>query len=101
MSDLHSRRAVPAGDRPGEGLNGCGLYLGVELVRDPSSRTPGTKAAAGIVNGMRKPNVGTGSARLQGNILEIRPPLRSHVQTPANQPPEQLDNEKLTIMTRR
>jgi len=56
-------------------VRGCGLYLGVELVRDPETRAPDTKAAEAIVNGMRERNVLIGTAGLNGNILKIRPPL--------------------------
>lgn len=56
-------------------VRGCGLYLGVELVRDKASRAPDAGAAERIVNAMRERGVLIGTAGLNGNVLKIRPPL--------------------------
>lgn len=56
-------------------VRGCGLYLGVEFVRDKGTREPDSKAAERVVNAMRERNVLIGTAGLHGNILKIRPPL--------------------------
>ena len=64
-------RAHPAiGD-----ARGSGLYIGVEIVRDPESRAPDRDAAERLVNAMRERNVLIGTAGKFGNILKIRPPL--------------------------
>ncbi|MCC7251794.1 MAG: aminotransferase class III-fold pyridoxal phosphate-dependent enzyme [Hyphomicrobium sp.] len=65
-----------AKDAPQVGdVRGAGLYIGVELVRDPESRGPDRAAAERLVNAMRERNVLIGTAGKYGNILKIRPPL--------------------------
>jgi 4-aminobutyrate aminotransferase-like enzyme len=56
-------------------IRGAGLYLGVEFVKDPSSRAPDKDAAMRMVNGLRDRNILVGTAGIHGNILKIRPPL--------------------------
>jgi 4-aminobutyrate aminotransferase-like enzyme len=56
-------------------VRGSGLYIGVELVRDRTSREPDARAAERVVNGMRERNVLIGTAGKHGNVLKIRPPL--------------------------
>src|SRR5262249_5092415 len=48
LADLKS---VAANNAVVGDVRGCGLYLGVEIVRDPSSRAPDAQAAERIVNG--------------------------------------------------
>jgi 4-aminobutyrate aminotransferase-like enzyme/Ser/Thr protein kinase RdoA (MazF antagonist) len=50
-----------------------GLLVGVELVRDRSTREPAP--AASVVNAMRERGVLVGSTGPQANVLKIRPPL--------------------------
>ena len=56
-------------------VRGAGLYIGVELVTDETSKAPDPVAADRIVNAMRESGVLIGTAGLNGNILKIRPPL--------------------------
>jgi 4-aminobutyrate aminotransferase-like enzyme/Ser/Thr protein kinase RdoA (MazF antagonist) len=52
-----------------------GLLLGVELVRDRSTREPAAEAAGAVVNGMRERGVLIGTTGPDSNVLKIRPPL--------------------------
>jgi 4-aminobutyrate aminotransferase-like enzyme len=54
-------------------IRGRGLYLGVELARDP--HTPGTAEAREIHNGMRARGVLIGLTGPHANVLKLRPPL--------------------------
>lgn len=56
-------------------VRGTGLYVGVEMVCDQSTREPDKAAATAAVNGMRERNVLIGTAGKHGNVLKIRPPL--------------------------
>ena len=56
-------------------VRGAGLYVGVEFVKDATTREPCPDAADRVVNGMRERNVLIGTAGKHGNILKIRPPL--------------------------
>jgi 4-aminobutyrate aminotransferase-like enzyme len=56
-------------------VRGAGLYIGVEFVKDPTTREPSAQAADRVVNAMRERNVLIGTAGKHGNILKIRPPL--------------------------
>lgn len=71
---LDGLKAVAAGAPVVGDVRGCGLYLGVELVR-PGSDEPDPGAAERVVNAMREQRVLIGTAGLHGNILKIRPPL--------------------------
>lgn len=72
---LESLKAV-ARDAPTVGdVRGCGLYLGIEVVRDRASQEPDAAAAERIVNVMREKSVLIGTAGISGNVLKIRPPL--------------------------
>lgn len=68
------RIAGSEGDRVGD-VRGSGLYIGVEIVKDKTSREPDRKGAETIVNGMRERNILIGIAGRHGNVLKIRPPL--------------------------
>jgi 4-aminobutyrate aminotransferase-like enzyme len=68
------RIAGSAGDHIGD-VRGAGLYIGVEIVTDKSSREPDRETAEKIVNGMRERNILIGIAGRHGNVLKIRPPL--------------------------
>lgn len=56
-------------------VRGRGLFLGVELVRDPESRTPFPEAAAYVVNRMRARSVLTSTDGPDANVLKIKPPM--------------------------
>jgi 4-aminobutyrate aminotransferase-like enzyme len=56
-------------------IRGGGLFIGIELVRDRSSRDPATAETARAVNLLRQQGVLIGSTGRFDNILKIRPPL--------------------------
>lgn len=65
-----------ASDAPAVGdVRGCGLYLGVELVRDAGGKAPDANATERVVNEMCENGVLIGTCGINGNILKIRPPL--------------------------
>ena len=69
LRDL-ARRFPVVGD-----VRGRGLFLGVELVRDPDARTPFPEAAAYVVNRMRARGVFMSADGPDRNVLKIKPPL--------------------------
>ncbi|HEY0218159.1 MAG TPA: aspartate aminotransferase family protein [Afipia sp.] len=69
FSDLAKRY-----DRIGD-VRGAGLYIGVELVKDRSTKEPDSSAALAVVNGLRDRRVLISATGLNANILKIRPPL--------------------------
>ncbi|WP_220791380.1 aspartate aminotransferase family protein [Gluconacetobacter tumulicola] len=56
-------------------IRGAGLYVGVEMVKDPASKAPDGVLAARIVNGLRNRRVLISATGLHANTLKIRPPL--------------------------
>lgn len=56
-------------------IRGAGLFIGVELVRDPRTRQPAPEAAAAIVNGLRERRILISASGPEANVLKIRPPL--------------------------
>jgi 4-aminobutyrate aminotransferase-like enzyme len=56
-------------------VRGTGLMVGVELVRDRSTREPATAEARAVVNEVRDRGVLIGSTGPADNVLKIRPPL--------------------------
>jgi 4-aminobutyrate aminotransferase-like enzyme len=56
-------------------VRGRGLLIGVELVRDRSTKEPATREADAVMNGMRDRGVLIGSSGPDSNVLKIRPPL--------------------------
>ncbi|MGE0004232.1 MAG: aspartate aminotransferase family protein [Parvibaculaceae bacterium] len=56
-------------------VRSAGLFLGVDIVRDPGSREPDPDLALAIVNGLRENNVLISATGPEANILKIRPPL--------------------------
>jgi len=56
-------------------VRGAGLFIGVDLVRDPSTLEPATEEATTIVNRMRDLGVLVGIDGPHANVLKIRPPL--------------------------
>ena len=56
-------------------VRGAGLFWGIELVRDNSSRKPWPELADRIVNRMREQGVLIGTDGIDHNVLKIRPPM--------------------------
>ncbi len=56
-------------------IRGYGLFIGVDLVSNPETRTPGTEIADYVKNRMRENRILIGSEGPFDNILKIRPPL--------------------------
>lgn len=56
-------------------VRGRGLFVGVELVEEQSTRKPATAAAARLVNELRRRRILISATGPFGNILKIRPPL--------------------------
>jgi 4-aminobutyrate aminotransferase-like enzyme len=68
------RIAGTQGERIGD-VRGAGLYTGIEIVKDRTSREPDRDGAERIVNELRRRNILIGTAGKHGNVLKIRPPL--------------------------
>ncbi|NAZ77975.1 aminotransferase class III-fold pyridoxal phosphate-dependent enzyme [Kineococcus sp. T13] len=58
-------------------VRGAGLFLGVELVGDPVTRTPDGALALDVVNGLRESGVLVSVAGPHNDVLKVRPPLVS------------------------
>ena len=56
-------------------VRGMGLAIGVDIVRDPSTKTPDADTTSAIKEGMRDRGVLVGTTGMAGNILKVRPPL--------------------------
>ena len=56
-------------------IRAAGLFVGVEMVRDPITRAPATEETTRIVNGLRARHVLISAAGPAANVLKIRPPL--------------------------
>jgi 4-aminobutyrate aminotransferase-like enzyme len=56
-------------------VRGEGLLVGVELVRDRSTREPADGEATAVMNAMRDRGVLIGVTGPAGNVLKVRPPL--------------------------
>jgi 4-aminobutyrate aminotransferase-like enzyme/Ser/Thr protein kinase RdoA (MazF antagonist) len=56
-------------------VRGAGLLIGVDLVRDRSTREPAPSLARAVMSGMRERRVLIGSTGPHDNVLKIRPPL--------------------------
>jgi 4-aminobutyrate aminotransferase-like enzyme len=56
-------------------VRGAGLMIGVELVRDRTTKTYASDEAGRLVNGLRRRKVLISRSGPGGNILKIRPPL--------------------------
>ena len=56
-------------------VRGLGLFLGIDLVADRSSRAPAPKQASYMVNRLRECGVLTGTDGPHHNVVKLRPPL--------------------------
>ena len=68
--DLLSEEFPVIGD-----VRGAGLFIGVEMVREDSARSPWPEIATRVVNEMRHRRVLVSASGPQGHVLKIRPPL--------------------------
>ncbi len=73
---LRDRLGTLVGQHPSVGeLRGCGLFIGVEWVRDRESKTPDRDGAIRVVNALKDRGYLTSNAGAYGNVLKLRPPL--------------------------
>jgi 4-aminobutyrate aminotransferase-like enzyme len=56
-------------------VRGRGLFLGVDLVRDPASRAPATELAGDLVEALRREGILLSTEGPGHNVLKIKPPL--------------------------
>jgi 4-aminobutyrate aminotransferase-like enzyme/Ser/Thr protein kinase RdoA (MazF antagonist) len=56
-------------------VRGSGLFLGIDLVNDPTTRAPATKQAPYIVNRLRDSGILAGTDGPEHNVIKLRPPL--------------------------
>lgn len=56
-------------------VRGTGLFIGIELVRDRTTRQPATAAAKSLVNALRRRRILTGTDGPFDNVIKIKPPL--------------------------
>jgi len=56
-------------------VRGSGLYIGVEMVRDRTTKQPDSETALALVNGLRERRVLISATGFNANVLKIRPPL--------------------------
>ena len=73
---LLARLRELARSRPGiADVRGSGLFVGVDLARDPSGVEPDRDTAHRVMNAMRENGVLVGVEGPFGNVLKIRPPM--------------------------
>jgi hypothetical protein len=56
-------------------VRGSGLFLGIDLVRDPGSREPAAEQADYVVNRLRDRGILAGTDGPHHNVIKLRPPL--------------------------
>jgi 4-aminobutyrate aminotransferase-like enzyme len=56
-------------------VRGAGLFIGVELVSNRTTKTPDAKLSTAVVNALREKHILISAAGPHANILKIRPPL--------------------------
>lgn len=56
-------------------VRGAGLFIGMEIVRDPETKEPDPTVTTAIINGMREEKVLISGCAKASNVLKIRPPL--------------------------
>ena len=72
---IEQLRALQEGCEPMADVRGHGLFIGMEWVKDRSSKEPDREGAAVIVNRLRRAGFLMGQAGEFGNVLKVRPPL--------------------------
>lgn len=68
-------RAVSKGKASIGDIRGKGLFVGVDVVHDPDTKSPDATEASRIKNHLRNNGCLVGSEGIGGNILKIRPPM--------------------------
>ncbi|MEL7028495.1 MAG: aminotransferase class III-fold pyridoxal phosphate-dependent enzyme, partial [Pseudomonadota bacterium] len=56
-------------------VRGCGLFFGIELVKNQETKEPAPEAAHAVVNWLRHHGVLMSKIGEHGNVLKLRPPL--------------------------
>jgi alanine-glyoxylate transaminase/(R)-3-amino-2-methylpropionate-pyruvate transaminase len=56
-------------------IRGCGLMIGVELVKDRIAKEPASEETARISEAAKEEGVIIGQGGVMGNVLRINPPL--------------------------
>jgi 4-aminobutyrate aminotransferase-like enzyme/Ser/Thr protein kinase RdoA (MazF antagonist) len=56
-------------------VRGSGLFLGIDLVNDRSTRAPATEQAAYVLNRLRERGILAGTDGPDHNVIKLRPPL--------------------------
>jgi alanine-glyoxylate transaminase/(R)-3-amino-2-methylpropionate-pyruvate transaminase len=56
-------------------VRGMGLMLGVELVRDRTTKEPAKQETADLLEALREMSVLVGKGGLNGNVLRLKPPM--------------------------
>ena len=56
-------------------VRGSGLFLGIDLVRDRTTREPATPQADYVVNRLRECGILAGTDGPHHNVIKLRPPL--------------------------
>lgn len=68
------REIAKSDERIGD-VRGAGLYIGVEFVKDRSTKEPDSATALAVVDGLRQRRVLISATGYHANTLKIRPPL--------------------------
>ena len=68
------REIAKSDERIGD-IRGAGLYIGVEFVKDRSTKEPDSATALAVVDGLRQRRVLISATGYHANTLKIRPPL--------------------------
>jgi 4-aminobutyrate aminotransferase-like enzyme/Ser/Thr protein kinase RdoA (MazF antagonist) len=56
-------------------VRGRGLFIGIDLVTDPESKTPGTRLAGDVANALRERGVLISTDGPHDNVIKIKPPM--------------------------
>ncbi len=56
-------------------IRGRGLWIGIELVRNPATKEPATEECGRLVNRMREEGILMGRIGAYDNVLKLRPPM--------------------------
>jgi 4-aminobutyrate aminotransferase-like enzyme len=56
-------------------IRGAGLFVGLDLVKDPQGKEPYGELGLHVVNALRERNILISASGIEGNVLKIRPPL--------------------------